>query len=92
MDQCVALYPFLILSAIKLLRMNGVRMLKALRLQKRWRTSAVFILTTSKADEDKVAANDQHIAGYTLKESLQNGFEERIKLIDHYWWLVEPPH
>lgn len=91
LDQGVVPTPFVILLDLNMPRMGGVEMLKALRLHERWRTSVVFVLTTSKADEDKLAAYDQHIAGYILKESLQNGFEELVKLIDHYWRLVELP-
>ena len=51
----------------------------------------VFVLTTSKADEDKTAAYNQHVAGYIVKSNVGNDFMEVITLLDAYWKIVELP-
>lgn len=82
--------PYIILLDLNMPRMGGLEMLDALR-KSRWKDSVVFVLTTSKADEDKFAAYDQHIAGYIVKGNLDIGFEQLVTMIDHYWKIVELP-
>ncbi|WOT03695.1 response regulator [Shewanella youngdeokensis] len=84
--------PFLILLDLNMPRMGGLEMLDELRNNPNLKNSVVFVLTTSKDDEDKFAAYNQNIAGYILKENLQNGFEELVTLLDHYWRIVELPN
>ena len=51
----------------------------------------LLIYTTSKDDEDKVAAYNKNIAGYIVKEKIQNSFEDLVMLLDFYWRIVELP-
>jgi CheY-like chemotaxis protein len=83
--------PYIILLDLNMPRMGGLEMLEELRGDKNLTNNVVFVLTTSKDDEDKFAAYSQNIAGYILKENLQNGFDELVKLLDHYWRIVELP-
>lgn len=83
--------PYLILLDLNMPRMGGLELLAELRDDESLRDSVVFVLTTSKDDEDKVAAYKKNIAGYIVKEKLQHGFDELVKLLDHYWRLVELP-
>jgi CheY-like chemotaxis protein len=83
--------PFLILLDLNMPRMGGLELLTELRNDKDLKNSVVFVLTTSKDDEDKLAAYDKNIAGYIVKERLQYGFDELVKLLDHYWRIVELP-
>ena len=84
-------HPYLILLDLNMPRMGGLELLNTLRNDPSLETSVVFVLTTSKDDEDKLAAYKQHIAGYIVKEKLDDGFEDLVKLLDHYWRLVELP-
>lgn len=84
-------HPFLILLDLNMPRMGGLEMLKVLRDNPQFGSSVVFVLTTSKDDEDKLAAYKKHIAGYIVKEKLDEGFEGLVKMLDHYWKLVELP-
>lgn len=84
-------HPYLILLDLNMPRMGGLELLKKLRSDTSLETSVVFVLTTSKDDEDKLAAYKQHIAGYIIKENLDTGFDELVKMLDHYWRLVELP-
>jgi CheY-like chemotaxis protein len=83
--------PYIILLDLNMPRMGGLEMLKELRSDEVLKNNVVFVLTTSKDDEDKFAAYSQNIAGYILKENLQDGFDELVKLLDHYWRIVELP-
>lgn len=83
--------PYIILLDLNMPRMGGLEFLEQLRNDPVLNTSIVFVLTTSKDDEDKGAAYNQNIAGYIIKEKLQNGFDELVKLLDCYWRIVELP-
>jgi CheY-like chemotaxis protein len=83
--------PYIILLDLNMPKMGGLEMLEELRSDKGLSNSIVFVLTTSKDDEDKVAAYNKNIAGYILKEKLQDGFDELVKLLDCYWRIVELP-
>jgi CheY-like chemotaxis protein len=83
--------PYLILLDINMPRMNGVEFLKQLRADPKLSDSLVFMLTTSKSDEDKIAAYGLHIAGYIVKSDVGAGFVRLIDLLNCYWKLVEFP-
>ena len=59
---------------INMPRMNGIEFLQAIRQDSTLDQSIVFVLTTSNNEEDKLAAYDQHIAGYILKSLVGKGF------------------
>lgn len=83
--------PCLILLDLNMPRMSGLEMLNEVRNDPMLADSVVFVLTTSKDDEDKAAAYKKNIAGYIVKSSLDNGFDDFMKLLDYYWRLVEFP-
>lgn len=91
LEQHKILKPFIVLLDLNLPRMSGIEFLNILRDDPDWTNTVVFILTTSKDDEDKYAAYKQHVAGYIIKENLDKGFESLIELLDHYWRIVELP-
>jgi DNA-binding NarL/FixJ family response regulator len=49
------------------------------------------MITTSKAEEDKARAYDQHVAGYIVKQDPANTFMQAVALMEHYWKIVEFP-
>lgn len=83
--------PYIILLDLNMPRMNGLEFLQALRTDPMLTHAVVFVLTTSKSDEDLVAAYRKHVAGYVLKQHMDRDFLEVIGLIEHYWRLVELP-
>lgn len=83
--------PYLVLLDINMPRMNGLEMLTELRNDSRLSSAVVFVLTTSKADEDKVVAYEQHVAGYIVKNQVGDGFLRVMEMLDHYWRVVELP-
>jgi CheY-like chemotaxis protein len=83
--------PYIIFLDLNMPRMNGLEFLEALRADEGLTHSVVFVLTTSKSDEDLVAAYRKHVAGYIFKQHMDRNFLEVIGLIEHYWRLVELP-
>lgn len=83
--------PYIILLDLNLPRMGGLEFLERLRSNPAIANTVVFVLTTSKADEDKHAAYENHVAGYIIKEKLDSGFDALVSLLDHYWRIVELP-
>lgn len=83
--------PYIILLDLNMPRMNGLEFLESLRTDPLLTHAVVFVLTTSKSDEDLVAAYRQHVAGYVFKQHMDRDFLEVVGLIEHYWRLVELP-
>jgi len=48
-------FPFVMLVDLNMPRMNGIQLVETLRQDEKLRRSIVFMLTTSKRDEDKIA-------------------------------------
>src|SRR5690349_5040299 len=83
--------PFIMLVDLNMPRMNGIQLVKALREDTNLRHSIVFILTTSKNEEDMLAAYDLNVAGYIVKETAGHDFLNLVSLMDCYWRIVEIP-
>lgn len=83
--------PFLILLDLNMPRMNGIEFLQNLRADPDLTDSVVFVLTTSKSEQDKVAAYNSHVAGYIIKSDIGNGFLKLVEMLDNYWRVVELP-
>lgn len=83
--------PYIILVDLNMPRMNGIELLKEIRSDEALRRSVVFMLTTSKRDEDKAAAYNLNVAGYIVKETAGEDFLSLINMLDSYWRIVELP-
>ena len=83
--------PFIVLLDLSMPRMDGIEFLKEMRKDEELKKSIVFIMTTSNADKDKVAAYNLGVAGYILKSNPANAFLEATALLDTYWRVVEFP-
>jgi CheY-like chemotaxis protein len=83
--------PHLILLDLNMPRMNGIEFLEAIRADDDLKCSVVFMITTSKADEDKARAYGHNVAGYIVKQDPANTFMEAVSLLEHYWKIVEFP-
>lgn len=83
--------PYMVLLDLSMPRMGGLEFLDEIRNDPALTGSIVFVLTSSASDYDVTEAYKRHIAGYITKGSPENGIEEAIKMIDHYWRVVEFP-
>ncbi len=83
--------PYLILLDLNMPRMNGLQFLQELRGDSSLTDSIVFVLTTSRADEDRAAAYRQHVAGYLQKPDTGNDFLRAIQMLERYVISVQFP-
>lgn len=83
--------PFIVLLDLNMPKMDGLSFLEELRSDPRLRSAVVFVLTTSKADEDKCRAYQSNIAGYIVKQDAQDGFLAALELLKTYWQVVDLP-
>lgn len=84
--------PVLILLDLNMPRMTGIEFLHELRNHSDpdIRRIVTFVLTTSDAESDRLAAYDQHAAGYIVKNPA-GGSADLSSLLESYWKLVELP-
>ena len=83
--------PYIILLDLNMPRMGGLEFLEELRKDTQLHKSIVFVLTTSKRDQEIAAAYEKNIAGYIVKSTLNEDFDQLLGFLDHYWRLVELP-
>jgi CheY-like chemotaxis protein len=83
--------PYLILLDLNMPRMNGLQFLQELRGDSSLADSIVFVLTSSRADEDKAAAYRQHVAGYLVKPDTGTDFLRAVQMLERYVLSVQFP-
>lgn len=83
--------PLIVLLDLNMPRMGGLEFLEAIRQDEKLSDTVVFVLTTSQTDEEIYAAYKKNIAGYIVKSSLSQDFNQVLKFLDHYWQLVVLP-
>ena len=83
--------PRLVLLDINMPRMNGFEFLRRSARTMTSKPTIVFIVTTSKADEDKARAYGHNVAGYIVKQDPVKTFLDAVTLLEHYWKIVEFP-
>jgi CheY-like chemotaxis protein len=83
--------PHLIMLDLNMPRMNGFEFLDEIRADNDLKNTVVFMITTSKAEEDKARAYGKHVAGYIIKQDPANTFMQAVSLLEHYWKIVEFP-
>lgn len=83
--------PYVILLDLNMPRMDGFEFLQALRRDPELQSSVVFVLTTSRSDEDRLKAYASQVAGFIVKADAGAGFLKAVELLDHYWKVVVLP-
>ena len=83
--------PCILLVDLNMPRMSGIQLIQVLREDNELSHSIAFILTTSKHQEDKIAAYNLNVAGYILKATAGQDFLNLVNLVDCYWRIVEMP-
>ena len=78
--------PHLILLDLRLPRVDGIDVLKAIKEDDDLKAIPVVVLTTSEAEKDVARAYDNHVNSYLVKPV---GFEEFSKLMNDlgFYWL-----
>lgn len=80
--------PYIILLDLQMPRLNGLEFLNEVREDPQLENSIIFVLTTSKADEDITASYEKHIAGYFVKDEVGEEFLDIVKMLKGYWKIV----
>jgi len=84
--------PYLIILDLNMPRMTCHEFLKELRADEKLKDSVVFVLTTSKNEEDVVKSYNLNVAGYVVKGNMGESFTNAVKMIEHYWRVVLLPN
>jgi two-component system response regulator len=72
-------------------KVDGLSVLKQIREYGELRHLPVIILTTSKAEEDRVRSYDLGANAYIVKPVGFENFSEAVRTISLFWQLVELP-
>ena len=85
--------PAVVLLDLKLPRLDGLEVLRALRADRRTRAQPVVILTSSREDQDLVAGYDLGANSYICKPVDFSGFSEAVRQVGVYWLALNerPP-
>lgn len=76
-----------VLLDLNMPRMNGLEMLAVARDENLLRGTPVFVLTTSKEEQDLARSYDLGITGYSIKPSSYPQFREALRSISVFWRL-----
>jgi CheY-like chemotaxis protein len=83
--------PYLLLVDIHMPRLDGIGLIKAVRADPALTQTVIFVLTTSDDDRDKMAAYNEHIAGYVVKTSTHDELLPLTTMLNYYLLIVKPP-
>ncbi|HRC16588.1 MAG TPA: response regulator, partial [Bacteroidia bacterium] len=74
--------PKIMLLDINMPRMNGLELLREIRHDEELQTISVFMLTTSKDDQDRLEAYKNNVAGYIIKPVSFDKLVEAIAVLN----------
>ncbi len=83
--------PGIILLDLNMPKMNGIEFLQVIKKNIDFKRIPVVVLTTSKAEQDKMESFNLGVSGYMIKPVDYLQFVETIKTIHLYWTLSELP-
>lgn len=83
--------PGILLLDINMPRMDGLTTLRHIRESAEFRNLPVIMLTTSKAEEDRIKSYDLGANAYIVKPVGFENFAAALRAIQHFWQLTELP-
>jgi CheY-like chemotaxis protein len=83
--------PGILLLDIRMPKMDGLGVLKHIREDKQLRRLPVIILTTSRAEEDRLRSYDRGANAYIVKPVGFKNFSDAVRTINLFWQLVDLP-
>lgn len=90
-EEATAPRPGILLLDIKMPKMDGLTVLRHIRKDPALRCLPVIILTTSKADEDRLRSYNLGVNAYVVKPLGFDNFSVAVRTINLFWELVELP-
>jgi len=83
--------PVLLLLDLKLPGMNGIEVLRQVRLDPRTKKLPVLVLTSSRAEQDMVRSSKLGINGYILKPVDYDQFVDTVNRLAVSWLILDAP-
>jgi CheY-like chemotaxis protein len=83
--------PCVILLDLNMPKMNGIEFLKIVKNDSKFKGIPIVVLTTSRADQDKLDCFDFSVAGYIVKPTDYRIFLDAMRILNLYWTLSELP-
>jgi two-component system, response regulator len=83
--------PAVVLLDLKLPRLSGLEVLKAVRADERTKHLPVVILTSSNEERDRLSAYDQFANSYVLKPVDYDQFVAAARQLGLYWMVLNVP-
>jgi len=90
-DKSAIDLPAVVLLDMKLPKLNGVEVLKAIRADERTKRLPVVILTSSNEDRDRLGAYDHFANSYVLKPVDYDQFVAAALQLGLYWMVLNVP-
>jgi CheY-like chemotaxis protein len=90
-EQGTAPRPGILLLDIRMPKMDGLAVLKHIRQDGQLRRLPVIILTTSRAEEDRLRSYDLGVNAYIVKPVGFDNFSGAVRTINLFWQLVDLP-
>jgi two-component system, response regulator len=86
-------YPKLVLLDLKLPKVDGIEVLRAIKSDPRTRSIPVVVMTTSREEQDMVRSYELGVNSYILKPVDFVQFTEAVRNLGLYWLLLNqlPP-
>ena len=92
-DRSPDLHPKLILLDLKLPKVDGIEVLKAIKADARTRAIPVVVLTSSAEERDIVDSYQLGVNSYIVKPVEFDKFVEVVSNANYYWMLInKAPH
>ena len=91
-DPATSPRPHVVLLDLRLPKLSGMEVLKAIRASRELQTVPVVVLTTSTAERDVVYAYEHHVNSYLVKPIDYAQFSQLLHDLDFYWlnWDYHP--
>ncbi|KZM38976.1 chemotaxis protein CheY [Marinomonas sp. SBI22] len=84
-------YPFIILLDLNMPMMDGLEFLTYLREYEKFKQSIVYVLTTSKSEQDIALSFDKNVAGYFIKNEVGTGYDSIVEFLGSYMKIAHFP-
>lgn len=84
-------FPFIILLDLNMPMMDGLEFLTYLREYEKFKHSVVYVLTTSKSEQDILVSFDKNVAGYFIKNEIGTGYDSIVEFLDAYIKIAHFP-
>jgi two-component system response regulator len=81
-------HPKVILLDIKMPRVDGIEVLRQLKLNEATKRIPVVIMTSSSEEQDIIASYDLGVNSYVVKPVDFDGFAKAVKDLGMYWLLI----